>query len=156
MSIPKIVEQDGYLSLFSGLEISVLLNSLLYICTEGKLFQQVNLDNNLVLDKHVIRDPLSFILSYLKQNGHAEIFSSFMAYTIVKILLNPLEIAKKKKQNHETKDNLFKISSDILKSKGIAGLYSGWYLTIPEAFCKILITHFALKLGENIVNKLLK
>lgn len=80
---------------------------------------------------------------------------------LAKILLTPLEIAKKRQQaklnyygssrnsvvnddSDETESTISTLKS-IYKQEGVTGLYKGWYMAVPESIATVLITHVAFK-----------
>jgi len=133
ISINKIVMRDGYSGLIFGLEASLAFNLLQHFISQV-----------------VVANPVSYLFSFISSTD--DVLISFISLAITKILLNPLEVAKKKKENNDTQENLVKTISTIYKTKKFRGLYSGWYLAIPETFCTVVITHFALKLVERFQN----
>jgi len=160
ISIVRLVNEFSWNGLFQGVEVALLLNVSQQII--AKAAQQV------INNSSFTQQFLSTLIRYGSPSGDDVTFRQritwCLGYTLAKILLTPLEVAKKRIQHnlkHSSQyqpkhhlsnttavapsNSLFDVLGDIYNQDGISGLFAGWYLGVPEALVTVLATHYVFR-----------
>jgi hypothetical protein len=141
VSFGTIVKTFGWKELFNGVLPGVVYGVACQMIAKGRNIL-ILLLTFLVAQKY-LTDPL---VSHAKfEFTTSSRWSWFLALSIAKILLNPVEIAKKKIQTRESTEDLLTTLKEMYSDEGWRGLFKGWALAIPEAFSVVLLTHYTFK-----------
>jgi len=71
----------------------------------------------------------------------SSLLSWFAALSTAKVVLTPVEIAKKKIQDKDGSENFVKAIANIYDRDGFQGLWIGWYFGVFESVCTVFITN---------------
>ena len=83
--------------------------------------------------------------SYFEHTLHNRL-NWFVAFSLATIIVNPIEVVKRRLQTKEHRNQGFlKTLKQVYSEDGVSGLMSGWIWAVPEAFATVLVTHFAFK-----------
>jgi len=129
VSLLEIIRRYGFLDLFDGWLSALVLFSTEHIITRA-------------LEIYLFEKLFS---SWIRDQSLSSKLVWGTSLAIAKVVLTPLEISKKRIQNNHGSENFVKALVDVYREEGFRGIWTGWYLGIPEAIGVVLIAHFATR-----------
>jgi len=145
VTVKSVFETTEPILLYRGLGIALVHSVAEYMLTKVTSHSLLP-----IVSKHLI----------VRDATLASRFCWFLGLSFARILLNPLEIVKKTFQvskAHSAKDleekSYIEALRDLYNAEGIEGLYRGALLSIPEAFCAVILTHLGYNLTVRVLGE---